>query len=116
MLQVGDQAAYTRIGRYGYREWTTKIDTVSKVTPGGQVVLGNGMRFNKHGYEIGNSQESRSHVLLPVEQAREIYAAQKRSTLQKNLVAKALEKLQKMTQRAGNLSDEEVALLENLVK
>ena len=116
MLQVGDQAAYTRIGQYGYREWTTKISTVSKVTPSGQVVLADGKRFNKQGYEIGSSQESRSHVLLPVEQAREIYAAQKRRTLQKNLVAKALEKLHKMDQRAGDLSDEEVALLENLVK
>lgn len=116
MLQVGDQAAYTRIGRYGYREWTTKISTVSKVTPSGQVVLSDGKRFNKQGYEIGKTQEQRQHVLLPVEQAQEIYAAQKRRTLQKNLIAKALEKLQKMDQRAGDFSAEEVAMLENILK
>ena len=83
-LKVGDEVAYGRT--YGFNGTIMNLSFVEKITPTGRVVLGNGMKFDKYGTEMG--QKHHSSYLRSIEDYQAWKAQNEEKAAKRDLIAK----------------------------
>jgi len=55
---IGQRVAYSLGGSYAWEAYNLRFDTVDRITPSGQIVLTNGMKFNSD----GNQMKTKTHT------------------------------------------------------